>query len=370
VTPHLAEALTRSLSCGAWPPEGRVSVYVAWSDESGAGDQKGQFLVAGYVGKEVDWPKFSNTWVEQILNSSPKIPYVHMVDIRSREWREKNGLSRDDANEKIRKAVKLIVGTDFISPYIGSMSELGWTGVKERWSKSGIKLRKHEGFPDYQCFIAYAFSVLNEIANQDAEVSRVIFNVSKKLYVPHYLHDVREEMISCFEYEQSHLAKIMGDVVPLSMEDNMPLQAADVLCWHLQRAYAGKITDEIKENHDDFQRIGLCGIEINENNLFEIEARSALRAKREQRFGTDADVFASSMARKFGFLKPEVMNVMQKEDRSLKRKKKETEFDRFDSSMRELLKVPHAELKAKLDEEKAIKKRKKSKKSSASREGV
>jgi len=38
--------------------------------------------------------------------------------------------------------------------------------------------------------------------------------------------------------------------------------------------------------------------------------------------------------------------------------------------VRDILKVTHAEIKAKLDEEKAAKKRKKSKKSSASREGA
>lgn len=48
--------------------------------------------------------------------------------------------------------------------------------------------------------------------------------------------------------------------------------------------------------------------------------------------------------------------------------KRTSEFDNFDLTMRELLKVPHAEIKAKLDAEKAAKKRKKSKKSSASRE--
>jgi len=46
------------------------------------------------------------------------------------------------------------------------------------------------------------------------------------------------------------------------------------------------------------------------------------------------------------------------------------QFKNFDLAMRELLKVPHSEIKAKLDAEKAEKKRKKSKKSSASREGA
>ena len=50
---------------------------------------------------------------------------------------------------------------------------------------------------------------------------------------------------------------------------------------------------------------------------------------------------------------------------------KTSEFDKFDYAITELLKVRHSEIKAKLDAEKAAKKRKKSEKSSASgREAV
>lgn len=45
---------------------------------------------------------------------------------------------------------------------------------------------------------------------------------------------------------------------------------------------------------------------------------------------------------------------------------RKSEFENFDHTMRELLKVPHAEIKKRLDAEKQAKKRKKSKKSSAS----
>jgi len=48
---------------------------------------------------------------------------------------------------------------------------------------------------------------------------------------------------------------------------------------------------------------------------------------------------------------------------------KNKEYENFDRTMREIIKVPHSEIKAKLDAEKAAKKRKKSK-SSASREAV
>ena len=51
--------------------------------------------------------------------------------------------------------------------------------------------------------------------------------------------------------------------------------------------------------------------------------------------------------------------------------KTKTEYDRFSDLMHELIKVPHAEIKAKLDAEKRAKKRKKARKSSSSaREAV
>ena len=50
--------------------------------------------------------------------------------------------------------------------------------------------------------------------------------------------------------------------------------------------------------------------------------------------------------------------------------KKTNAYDNFERTVRELIKVPHSEIKAKLEEEKAAKKRKKSRKSSASREAV
>ena len=50
--------------------------------------------------------------------------------------------------------------------------------------------------------------------------------------------------------------------------------------------------------------------------------------------------------------------------------KTKTEYDKFSELMGKLIKVPHSEIKAKLDAEKRAKRRKKARKSSASREAV
>jgi len=50
--------------------------------------------------------------------------------------------------------------------------------------------------------------------------------------------------------------------------------------------------------------------------------------------------------------------------------KNNKEFEKFDATMQRIIKVTHGEIKSKLDAEKAAKKRKKTKASSASRVGV
>jgi len=50
--------------------------------------------------------------------------------------------------------------------------------------------------------------------------------------------------------------------------------------------------------------------------------------------------------------------------------KRKTEYQKFNAMMGQLLKVPHSEIKAKLEAEKSAKKRKKSRVSSASRVGA
>jgi hypothetical protein len=52
------------------------------------------------------------------------------------------------------------------------------------------------------------------------------------------------------------------------------------------------------------------------------------------------------------------------------KKRDSVEYQNFENTMRTLMKVPHSEIKAKLEEEKAAKKRKKTKQSSAFREAI
>jgi hypothetical protein len=238
--PGLAEALTRALSCGAWPQEGRVSIYVSYTDESESRDQKtGKFLIAGYVADELRWPEFSKRWHEEILSPLPAIPYLHVVDMRSESWRKEHGITRAQAGEKINKAAQIIAETDFITGYYAPISEHAYLKALQVFVQVGPKSERNYSRIDYLCFIAYSLRLIKELASEHQNLRKVIFNISKKTGISHHLQtDLYDVMIEKLSEWNPLVASLFGEVVPLDMRNHMPLQAADLLCWHLQRVYA------------------------------------------------------------------------------------------------------------------------------------
>lgn len=109
-----------------------MSLYVSWSDESSAGNGKGEFIIAGVVADNDYWPEFSKKWVEEVLDPPPAIPYLHVVEIKSREFRDKYGLTWDDATEKVRLAIRVICAESPLRIYMASLPEAEYSASKER----------------------------------------------------------------------------------------------------------------------------------------------------------------------------------------------------------------------------------------------
>lgn len=207
MTPDLAAAITRSISCGAWPKEGHISVYLS-DDGFTSPQQNGIFFIAGLIAKESDWPDFSSRWASEILESDPCIPYLYMTSIRSPKWRSKHGITKEQAGKKVRLALKIITESQFAEPYIATTT-----------------------------FSAYVQGLINDISNRKPAVERIVFNIylSRKRYTDlHIKTEFHEQLIEYMQNENHKLSKLIGDVVLISMEDHMPLQAADILYWHLQ----------------------------------------------------------------------------------------------------------------------------------------
>ena len=70
-----------------------MAVFLASCDESAGKTKRDQFYFGGFIGPEEDWSRFlAPAWQERVLDGPPVIPYLHMTDIRSNQWRRGHGI--------------------------------------------------------------------------------------------------------------------------------------------------------------------------------------------------------------------------------------------------------------------------------------
>jgi hypothetical protein len=217
-----------------------VAVFVAYSDESGVADPGGEFLVSGYVADELEWPWVASAWQDRVLNGPPPLPYLHMREIRDEEWRNQHGISFNDSENRISEAVRVLYSMGAMSALASVIKRVDLQEVIHSKFKRKKQIPVGLDEPDYLCFLAYASFVLAEVHENYPLATRVNFIVSRKNNVTEHYKDFVETMKQYFEQHQPELSSLVGDLIPASMEDLLPLQAADVLCWHLQRYYAEK----------------------------------------------------------------------------------------------------------------------------------
>jgi hypothetical protein len=85
----------------------------------------------------------------------------------------------------------------------------------------------------------------------DAE--RVDFVVSRKQSVTHHLQEAHIEIKKWLGLSIPKLRELVGEIIPASMEDRLPLQCADLLCWHQQRYFGNT---ETAKDHDRLIKLG------------------------------------------------------------------------------------------------------------------
>jgi hypothetical protein len=247
-----------------------MSVYVSYTDETQASDVQEAFLIAGFAANESEWPKFSQEW-NAILLRSPAIPYIHVTQLYSKAWQEEHRITAYQCDMKLQAAIDLLASyAGAIKQHLSQVSGKTYRICNARLSDAGFQIQRNHGFIDYLAFVGYSLGVLNHINAERPDVEKVTFAISKKKIVSHHIvNNLRDEMIENIASVKPDLAKKYGDILPLSMEDHMPLQAADVLCWHLQRSLA-ETKDErpkVLENIKVLQGMGFDGIDFTDKMM-------------------------------------------------------------------------------------------------------
>lgn len=246
ITPELAASLTRSLFCGFSPREKRMAIFVSFSDETGVGNPRGKFLVSGYIAREDDWPDIANSWQRMVLDGPPRIPYLHMREIRNESWRKEHGISFEDSQERVSRAVKLL-GSLHLDSVASTVARSHLEGIYSHFkNKKSTPVGLDE--PDYACFLAYVKFAVEHVRLKYQDVDYIDFVVSVNGKITERIKDFHKQIKLLID---PTLRPFVGDLIPATMETRLPLQCADALCWHMQRFYAGTMHERDRERFDE-----------------------------------------------------------------------------------------------------------------------
>ena len=238
-----------------------MAAYTAYSDEAGVGDPSGEFLVGGYVAPDSLWFEVSKAWQERVLDGPPKIPYLHMTDVRSRAWRDENKISYNDAENRVAEAVKVLFSTGGLDAVASVMKRADLQELFHKPHKNKKSIPAGFDEPDYVCYYVFITIMLLRIHKLHPDANQVNFVVSKNGKITRGVRNIAEVTRQHLAQDCPELAVLFGSVIPGDMETALPLQAADALCWHLQHYYRGefKRTEEnrmwylLKERDGDLQ---------------------------------------------------------------------------------------------------------------------
>jgi hypothetical protein len=228
-----------------------VAVFISASDEHSGTDGQGLFLFAGYVGPEKDWSEFFvPAWRERVLDGPPKIPYLHMTEIRSKEFRDQWDLSRLGADNRVDEAAAVI---DAMGSFYPIAIEVDGGHLKSVFRESRVRRAEARQFeakpfePDYLCFLTYAYGVLNYVHDVHPHVGKVHFVVEKKGCISRYIGEFHSNLDKALTaISRPELAPLVGELSTGDKAD-IPCQAADLLCW-----FAARFENAQKVNPEDF----------------------------------------------------------------------------------------------------------------------
>ena len=213
-----------------------MAVFLAASDETLGNSHRSSFRRCGFLAPINDWEELTEHWEASILAGPPRIPYLHMTDIRSREWRGQYGLSDGDVDRRLDDAFAIITAVASLTPIGFGLNSAGH--LYDTFPAKGVRLSNGAGkkfVPDYVAFPGYVFTVLYFCQMNRPDVEKVDFVVERNGELTDHLREFYEGLPRSMEdMVKPELIPLMGEIIPAGKE-RVPLQVADVLCWHTRR---------------------------------------------------------------------------------------------------------------------------------------
>jgi len=221
-----------------------MAVFLAASDETSGGNAFSMYHYSGWIAPEPDWSfYFTPAWQERVLDGPPKLPYLHMTDIRSKAWRQQWGISEAQADERLDEAARVIDQTGSLYPLMLTIDSSVFKPLYKNLKMIGASGGRKEFQPDFLAFVAYVWAVLAYVHAKHPNAEKVDFLVENNSEITKEIHNFYESMPNALNHIKApELIPLLGEFLP-GGKDRVPLQAADYLCWHARRADANTLDD-------------------------------------------------------------------------------------------------------------------------------
>ena len=113
---------------------------------------------------------------------------------------------------------------------------------------------KNKFVPDYLAFMSYAYAAILYCQQFRPDAEKVDFIVERNGDLTDHIKEFYAGMaIACEANDHPELISMLGSLTPAD-KDRVPLQAADVLCWHTQRHEKGTLDAKATEQYADIAR--------------------------------------------------------------------------------------------------------------------
>ena len=221
-----------------------MAVFLAASDETSGANAFGLYHYAAWVAPEPDWSLyFTPAWQQRVLDGPPQIPYLHMTEMRSKSWRAKWRITDLDMDDRLDEAAVVIQTLGSLYPFKLTIDASTFRPLY-RPHKVVVASGAHKDFqPDFLAFMSYAYAVLFYVNKKHPDAEKVDFLVENNSEITKHIYELYKEMPSALtRIGMQHLIPLVGEFIP-GGKDRAPLQAADYLCWHIQRAEANNLDD-------------------------------------------------------------------------------------------------------------------------------
>jgi hypothetical protein len=246
-----------------------MAVFVAASDETTGATHRHPFMRAGFLAPLDDWTLLTAQWDTRVLAGPPRIPYLHMTEIRSPKFLAAWNLDQVDADRRVDEAFKVISEWPSLTP-VGmtvDSAHLYDNYTDKVLLTSGAKKKF---VPDYLAFTSYAYAAILFCQQFRPDMERVDFVVERNGELTDHIKDFYVGMATACEANgHPELIQFLGDLIPAG-KDRVPLQAADVLCWHTQRYEKGTLDAKAIEQFSDIAKREGVRFEYNASILAEL----------------------------------------------------------------------------------------------------